>query len=61
MDSVRICQLAGTLTELWYLQKFDNVKSLITDRIVKEQSSKIDPYRKRMEEKLRQRVQQSLK
>ena len=61
LDPVKVCQLAGSLTQMWYLQNFDNVKSLIIDKIIPGNSSDIDPYRQRMEAKLRQRVQQSLK
>ncbi|KAK5780289.1 hypothetical protein RI543_002328 [Arxiozyma heterogenica] len=62
LNPVKVCKLAGSLTQIWYSQNFDNIKSLIIDKITKKQQpSKIDPYRRRMEEKLRQRVQQSLK
>lgn len=68
IDCVELCKMAGNLCELWYIQDVNSMKS-ISDNFLKikfnvdkesEREVGIDPNRRRIEEKLRRRVKQTL-
>lgn len=68
IDCVELCRMSGNLCELWYSQDFDAMK-LISDTFLKIKFNidvrpvsvgKMDPNRRRLEEKLRKRVKQTL-
>lgn len=69
IDCVELCKMSGNLCELWYLQDFTAMK-LVADSFLKirfnvenkttPKAVKIDPNRKRLEDRLRKRVKQTL-
>lgn len=68
VDCVELCKMAGNLCELWYAQDINSMK-LISDNFLKikfnvdkesEPEESLDPNRRRIEEKLRKRVKQTL-
>ncbi|QLL33468.1 hypothetical protein HG536_0E03790 [Torulaspora globosa] len=68
VDCIELCKMAGNLCELWYTQDVDSMK-LICDNFLKikfnvdrepDREERIDPNRRRIEEKLRRRVKQTL-
>lgn len=71
IDCVELCRMAGNLCELWYIQDI-NAMRLISDTFLKirfnvssniakeNNNNNVDPNRRRIEEKLRKRVKQTL-
>lgn len=68
VDCIELCKTAGNLCELWYAQDLDSMR-LICDNFLKikfnvdrepRSDDSIDPNRRRIEEKLRRRVKQTL-
>lgn len=55
INFVELCQVAGQMTELWLNKRFNDFQLAI-----KRVSFVMDPNRKRMEDKLKERVQKSL-
>lgn len=58
MNPVELCKMAGNLTEMWHLENYNDMKLMVDKYLTPVKS--IDPHRKRMEDKLRLKVQQSL-
>ncbi|CAL9735021.1 GTPase-activating protein Gyp6p [Monosporozyma servazzii] len=58
LNPVELCKVAGNLTEMWHLENYNDMK-LMVDKYLNP-IKRIDPHRKRMEDKLRLKVQQSL-